>query len=164
MKEIPLTQGKVAIVDDEDFEELSKVKWCAQKSKDTFYAVRGLYRSDKKTKGQIIMHRVILDAPTDKFVDHINGDGLDNRRENLRLCSHAENQRNKGKQKNNTSGFKGVCWHKRSKKWYVQIMADKKLINVGLFTTLEEAVSAHKSAALKYHGEFARVREPITRP
>jgi hypothetical protein len=106
MKFIQLTQGKQAIVDDEDFELLSQFKWYAMKSGHNVYAARGGGKRRME-----LLHRLILGVTDSKIeVDHINGDGLDNRRSNLRVATHADNQHNPGTPTNNTSGYKGVHW------------------------------------------------------
>lgn len=156
MKEIKLTQGKVALVDDADYEELSKHNWCANKGRITFYAGRGV-----KIKGKhvtIPMHRVIMKTPKGMDTDHIDGNGLNNQRENLRICTHAENSINRGKCKSNTSGYKGVSWHGGGKKWLSKIRVKRKQINLGIFLTKEEAYKAYCEGAKKYHGEFSNVR------
>ena len=104
MKYIPLTQGKLAIVDDEDFEWLSQWKWHFNRKK---YAARTINHS-----GKLYMHQVILNTPKGMLSDHRNGNGLDNRRKNLRACNVQQNKANSRLPKNNTSGFKGVYWEK----------------------------------------------------
>lgn len=86
-----------------------------------------------------------------QHLDHINGQKTDNRMDNLRECSNAQNQQNRGKPSNNTSGVQGVCWHKRDKKWQAQIAVDGKRINLGYFETIEEAVAARAEAKAHYH-------------
>jgi hypothetical protein len=155
MKKLKLSQGKFAVVDDEDYEELAKYKWRAQKGGYTFYAVRSSYLKDGK-HNVILMHRVILDAPKGMFVDHINGDGLDNRRCNLRLCTHAENIRNSKTRRDNTSGYKGVYLLKHDRKWCACLSVNGVTRHLGRFTTPEAAARAYNEAAEKYYGRFAR--------
>jgi hypothetical protein len=152
---IELTQGKVALVDDRDFEYLNQWKWQAMQNSGTWYAVRTIYSPCKKS---IKMHRLITGAPDGMLVDHFNMDGLDNRRANLRVCTKAENMCNRGKQANNTTGFKGVF---RSKDRYlVQITVDGRIKSIGRYATPEEAARVYDQAALKYHGRFARLNFP----
>lgn len=155
-KEIPLTQGKVALVDIEDYDYLNQFKWYAQKCKNNlFYVVRNIKKDGKQIK--LCMHREIMKTPKGMHTDHINGNGLDNRRNNLRICNSSKNQRNSGKHKNNTSGYKGVFWHNRGKKWQASIGLNSKLKHLGLYSTKEEAAIAYNEAAKKYFGGFARL-------
>lgn len=153
VKEIKLSQGKYALVDDSDYERVSQYKWWAAEVGVTkhFYATTSTYKPRKT----IYMHRLILDAPKGKIVDHINGNGLDNRRANLRLCTNAQNLHNAPAQKNNTSGYKGVSWNKGNKKWQAQICVNNKKIMIGVFADKIEAAKAYDKAALEFHGKFA---------
>lgn len=151
--EIPLTRGHVAIVDDCDA-DLADFKWFALPAKTSLYAARSQQR---KT---ILMHRVILarilnrDINAGEMTDHINGNGLDNRRANLRPATTAENTRNRRLNSDNTSGFKGVGWHKSSSKWRAVIQIYGTHIHLGLFDTPEAAHEAYCTAAKEYFGEF----------
>ena len=158
MIEIPLTQGQVALIDDEDYELVSQYKWYAQWNPDTqsFYAVTKIRKPDG-TRDMLRMHRLVMNAKKGEYVDHINHDTIDNQKENLRLCSCSENLYNQGKRSNNTSGCKGVSWHKRNKKWQALIRVSGKRIHLGLFATKEEAYTAYCNAALELHGEFSKV-------
>ena len=149
MKEIHLTQGKVAIVDDDDYEEISKHKW--------HYHHAGYAKRSVKHSKALLMHREILNVPKGFETDHINGDKLDNRKENLRVCTPAENKYNRTFQSNNTSGYKGVAWNKAAKKWFSKINAGGKIYCIGYFTDAKEAALAYNEAALRLHGEFANV-------
>lgn len=153
MKEIPLTKGKVAIVSDEDYEELSKYNWHAKVGNKTFYAMRSIKTGVNKQKN-IFMHRVIMQTPKDMVTDHIDGNGLNNQRENLRLCTHSENLRNRKKNTNNTSGYKGVCWNKVYKKWQAQLCFNSKVMNLGCFLEKEDAYKAYCEASEKYHKDY----------
>lgn len=153
MKKIKLTQGKIALVDDADFEELNKYKWFAHKDKKTFYAHRNFKKSNGK-QSMKIMHRIILGEPK-SFVDHKDGDGLNNQRHNLRFCNHSSNGMNRGKNINNKSGFKGVSWDKKICKWQTQIFFNGKAKHLGYFINNLEAYKTYCEAAKKYHKEFA---------
>lgn len=154
MAYIALTQGKSALVDDQDAQQVAVLHWRVHKSGDKEYAVAGNYPSLH------LMHRLILDAPDHMDVDHINGNGLDNRRANLRLCNHAQNMCNRKIHKNNKSGFKGVHWHARLGLWEAQIQVAKKKIYLGCFDDAEVAARRYDAAALLYHGPFARLNFP----
>ena len=154
MKEIALTKSKVTIVDDGDFEGLNKYKWCANKIGNTHYAVR---RSPREKSLLVYMHRVILSAPVGLQVDHINHNGLDNCRCNLRLCTHAENQRNSPLRKDSTSGYKGVCWLINKNKYQAKIYLNRKQICLGSFDCPVEAAKAYNAKAKELFGEFAKL-------
>jgi hypothetical protein len=147
MKTIDLPQGKVALVSDEDYEELAQHSWLLSNKG---YPVRYV---NKKPQ---LMHRLIVGASKGVEVDHINGDPLDNRRENLRRCSHAENMKNRKMHSNNKLGVKGVHWDKRGSCFRAQIKVDGKKIHLGMFGTPEEASKSYQRAAQLYFGEFAR--------
>ena len=150
MKEIPLTQGKIAIVDDEDFEWLNQWKWAYHHSG---YAVRTIYIASRNRK-QISMHRLINGTPDGIETDHINHNRLDNRRGNLRNCTHLQNQHNFSMPKSNTSGYKGVDWHKPNHKWRAQIKFHGKKIHIGFFKNIGDAASAYETKAKELFGEF----------
>ena len=154
MKKIPLTRGYFAIVDDEDFEYLNQWKWLYSNG----YAARSQHVSFKdgvQVSKNIQMHRVILNTPDGLLVDHKNNNGLDNRKNNIRNCTYAENARNQKLSKRSSTGFKGVSWKKSHEKFCANIKIGKKQIHLGLFACKIEAARAYNEAALKYHGEFA---------
>jgi hypothetical protein len=154
MKQIPLTKEKFATVDDEDYDRVSAHKWCYSYGPNGGYAVRGIKVSVGKRKLQL-MHRFILGEP-DGFVDHRDGDRLNNQRDNFRLATKAQNGFNRGKNRNNTSGRKGVVWRERLGKWLAQIQIDGKNRYLGVFKNIDDASAAYASAAKELHGEFAR--------
>ena len=154
MKEIPLTQGKVTLVDDEDFEYLNQWKWYYD---NCGYARRSIHVPDQ---GAILMHRAIVQTPDDMETDHINGNKLDNQRTNLRICTMPQNRRNRRAYANNTSGFKGVVWNMSAKKWEAYIRMNIKRIYLGLFADPAEAARAYDKAATQYYGEFANLNFP----
>lgn len=151
MKYLELTQGLKAIIDDEDFELASKFKWYAQKcAGNKTYARRS-------GKNGISLHRFLMN-PLEKIeVDHINGDPLDNRRNNLRLCEHRDNLRNKKMKTTNKYGFKGVRIKAGKIKPSAEIVVDGKTIHLGYFDTLVQAALAYDQAATKHFGNFARL-------
>lgn len=158
MKEIQLTRGQVAIVDDGDFDELSKYNWQAVKKGRVTYAGRNAIQGEKR--GRIYMHRQILKTKSGIEVDHISGDGLDNRRSNLRECTHADNSRNRGANSNNACGYKGVFWVEHAKSWRARIKVNGKAIHIGYFKVLEDAARAYDATAKKYFGEFSGINFP----
>lgn len=153
-KEIALTKGYVTLVDDKDFGWLNKFKWHALVVGDRVSARMGINR-----KQHIFMHTAILDFPDSDCIDHANRDPLDNRRNNLRPCTYAENGYNQGISKANTSGYKGVSWDKSTKRWYAKLKCDSKLIFLGSSKSLISAAMIYNEGAIKYHGEFAWLNE-----
>lgn len=153
--EIPLTRGLVAIVDQEDAARvLALGPWSAFPRGRNWYGRRTVRYEDGRG-GSLYLHRVILDVPR---VDHINGDGLDNRRANLRSATHADNMRNSRRRSDNTSGYKGVSasgW-----RWVARVYVDSRRLHLGTFASPEEAARAYDAAALELHGEFARLNFP----
>lgn len=158
MKTIPLTQGKFALVDDEDFDRLNRHKWCAVRRDNLWYARR------HKDSGGIFMHNEIAEPPKGLRWDHADGDGLNNKKSNLRPATCSQNQANARKRKDNTSGFKGVSWHRRHKKWYACLSHQGKIRFLGLFEDAERAAQAYDSAAIELRGEFARPNFPASKP
>ena len=154
---IRLNKGKKALVDPEDVDMLNKYKWHVNHYG---YAVCSFYEGNGCTR-KIFMHRLLLNTPEKTEVDHINGDPLDNRKSNLRPCTHLQNMCNKRKQTNNTSGYKGVNWHIGTKKWWARITVNGRQISLGIHPTKESAALAYNEAAKKYHGEFASLNTEI---
>lgn len=155
MRVIELTKGYAAIVDDEDFDYLAQWRWTAIVGKHAVYAARKMIIGGKPKA--LLMHRAILNAPDGIEVDHINRDGIDNRRCNLRLVTKAQNRQNAKLRKDNSVGVKGVHFDKQHKKFRARIQANGKRIEIGLFKTAESAMAAYEQAARVYHGEFARL-------
>lgn len=150
MKELPVYGGKFALVDDEDFEELSKFKWHMRQG----YVQRyDSYSACKVTQ----MHRQLMSPKETEQVDHINGVRHDNRKENLRCCTRAQNCHNRTKYSRSTSGFKGVTWYKRRNKWGAQIRINGKLKYLGLYDNAADAARAYDGAARELHGAFANI-------
>ncbi len=158
MKKIALTQGKFAKVDDSDYDFLNKWKWTAVKDTKTFYATRHGKFSVEGNRNLVYMHRVILKTPKKLKTDHIDGDGLNNQRKNLRVCTDSQNAQNKSKPKNNTSGIKGVSWYSKGNKWRATINIQGKYVHLGYFTDKVDAYKAYCVACVKYHGDFARIK------
>lgn len=151
MKEIPLSQGKFALIDDEDFELVSKYKWHISK--------KGYARTEpgkkKKINTAIPLHRLIMNAPAGVMVDHKDLDKLNNQKSNLRIATFTQNNRNVGIRKDNTSGFKGVLWNRKSGKWQARIRVDKKQIHLGFSNNIILVAKMYNEGAKKYFGEYA---------
>lgn len=148
MKQIKLTKGKFALVDNEDFDRVNQFKW----HYDSGYAVN-------KNKLKIYMHRLIMNFPTED-IDHINMNCLDNRSSNLRIATSQQNGVNRKLNKNNTSQYKGVHLltdKYRTKKWHATIKVYYKTISLGVFENKVDAAKAYNQAAQQYFGEFARL-------
>lgn len=157
MKRIKLTQGQFALVDDADYDWLDQFRWYAYQGQNTWYASRS-----QRIKGKNInikMHRVILGLKRgDKHeCDHRNCNGLDNQRLNLRVCTHQQNQFNRGARRGGSSKFKGLSLDKRKNKWHAQIRYGKDRIHLGYFLKERDAAKAYDKATKKYFGEFARL-------
>jgi hypothetical protein len=161
MKEIQLTQGKVALVDDCDFEELNQHKWTANrhilKNRLIWYAVRHIRRQDgiRRTLG---MHQQILSGVCE--IDHRDGDGLNNRRSNLRPATHSHNQWNRHKSPGHSSRFKGVVRRNKTRAWHARITFNREVLHLGYFSEEEDAAKAYDLAARKNFGEFALTNLP----
>lgn len=151
MKYIPLTQNKLALVDDVDYDYLMQWKWYFIKDG---YAVRSDYSNGRIPK-QIKMHREIIATPQGYLTDHINGDKLDNRRSNLRRCTETENIQNRGVQSNNKARYKGVGYQKKWNGYVARINVNGSTIYLGCFKVAEDAARAYDNAAREHHGEFA---------
>ena len=168
MKEIRLRfrkcSGLVALIDDEDFGLISQYHWYANWNKgvQTFY-VRGFISGKGMSERKIIyMHRLIMDANPNEQVDHIDHNGLNNQKANLRFCNHSQNAANKRKQRGeSTSKFKGVSWDERHKKWQAQIKLDSKLIRIDYFDDEIDAAKAYDKKAIELFGDFAMTNKML---
>lgn len=161
MREIALTQGKKTLVDENDYEQLSGYRWCAwNNGRGRWYAVTRVATGlDSPRQRNLYLHRLLMKA-TKQQVDHVNGDGLDNRRVNLRLCTTAQNAANRGRREGTSSKYKGVCWAGDSVgKWKASVRENGKRKHLGYFTSQNEAAIAYNRAARVLHGEFARLNE-----
>jgi hypothetical protein len=172
VKNIELTQGQFAIVDDEDFAMLSAYKWHAHKGKGKiYYAIsnidigeraerkffNGRLYNARKITTCIKMHRLIMKPPKNMVIDHINGNGLDNRKENLRVCSPAQNNLNSTKKAQASSKYKGVRKHQG--KWDARISINKETIYLGRFNSVINAATAYNIGAAIYHKQFAKFND-----
>jgi len=156
MKKIKLSQGKFALVDDADYDELNKLTWNARLNKHTktFYALTNIPIGGGKYKTGY-MHRMIMDAPKGAIVDHKRHDTLDNTRSNLRICTNSENMMNQKVRESSLSGYKGVTWASDRSKWRAIIRAKGNDIRLGSFDCKHLAAKAYNTAAIIHHGEFA---------
>lgn len=152
MKKIQLSQNKKSIIDDEDYERLNQWKWSFHNGG---YGVRTTWPDNKA----VLLHRIVMNCPDNMEVDHINGNKLDNRKENLRVCTARENRLNRKKSKNKTSKYKGVHWNKDNSKWRAKITVNDKSISLGCFITELEAAEAYNKSALTYFGKYAKLNK-----
>lgn len=158
-REIPLTKGKVAIVDDADYEWLSRWKWCyIRTSEGCEYVMRKIRRDGRQMT--ILMHRLIVNPQPGYEVDHIDHNGLNNTRGNLRQCTHQENMRNKRRRADASAPYKGVWYQKRGGGWGANITIDGKRTHLGTYETVEKAALAYDEAARLHFGEFAKLNFP----
>lgn len=149
MKTIPLTQNKIALVSDEDFEELSKYKWHLHTTKFGDYA--------RTSNPKRYMHTFLMNPGHGYEVDHQDGDGLNNQRSNMRICTSSQNKANQKVRSDNVSGFKGVSWDKSREKWLAQTHYKGKYKYIGRFANKLEAVNAYNTTVIELFGDFAKV-------
>lgn len=150
-KEIPLTQGKVAIVDDHQYERVSQFKWNAQRKKGGKWYAGGHVNGVK-----VYLHRFLTNAPAGMEVDHKNGNGLDCTDNNMRICTRTQNTHNSKKRSDNTSGYIGVSWSGNRKKWVAQIQVNNKSKWLGYFKNVIDAALTYDAAVRELHGDFAK--------
>lgn len=158
MKKIPLTQGQVALVDDEDYDRINAHKWYARfdRTTNSYYAMRNSPTDGNGKRKTILMHREVMNAKDGEQVDHINHETLNQQKPHLRLCSCSQNCSNRGLRPNNTSGFKGVSLDKPTGKWKAYVSVDRKRRHIGYFETALKAAVAYDAAAILYYGSSAR--------
>ena len=153
VREVPVSGGRTALIDEADYESIQHWKWSSCRKRHTFAVYRAVLEQGKSRR--IYLSRFIMQAPSGLFVDHENGDGLDNRRDNLRLCTHTENNRHRCRpQSTNTSGHRGVFWERGAKKWRAQLSVNNRNVHLGMFLTVEDAGNAYRQAAVSRYGEF----------
>lgn len=159
-KWIDLTQGKGTVVDNEDYSYLRQFKWSATKKGNSYYVSRNVrVMSGFGGQVQVFMHRAILNALKGQEVDHVDGDGLNNQRYNLRFCTRRGNISNQSGHSNRVSKYKGVYWDKNARKWHAQIKTNGKQKYLGLFVNEIDAAKAYNKAALTAFGEFANIND-----
>lgn len=157
MQKIPLSRGYFALIDDEDYQRVSKYKW----TYDNGYAVRGIRLPNRRYK-KIMLHRFLINAKPGQFVDHIDGNRSNNTRSNLRICTKAQNGQNRHiPAPNKVSHYKGVSrTHNTRDRWQALIIANGKRHYLGSFPSQEEAARAYDTKARELHGEFAQLNFP----
>jgi hypothetical protein len=158
-RRIYLGEGKFTLVDQKDFYQFNNFNWCPRESGQNNYVIRVVSGHKNRTK-IISLHREIMNPPKGILIDHRNGDGLDNRRDNLRRATNSQNGYNRRKRTNTTSRFLGVYFNKKKRLWASSIKSHGKRVWLGYFKSEVDAAHAYDRAAIKYHGEFARLNFP----
>jgi len=152
MKIIRLAHGKKTVVDDHIYPLVKDYKWYPHKSSTNNYYARATIKGKK-----VLLHRLITECKKEFVIDHINGNGLDNRKKNLRMCLQKENMRNQKTNSRNTSGYKGVYYRKDRKKWTAQIRVNKRHKFLGYFDNKIDAAKSYNRASILYHKEFSKL-------
>ncbi len=150
---MPLTRGFVGLADPSDITAVSDHVWHANFPKHA----RSAYVCTNVSKRPMSLHRMLISAAPGEIVDHINGNGCDNRRANLRLCTHAENMRNRKKSRGGNSKHKGIYYEPNKQLWRAEIKFQGKKIRLGRYKSADDAALAYRAAAQRYHGNFARL-------
>lgn len=151
-RSVVLSCGHVAFVDEEDFDRVNEFSWHSVLIGGNHYARRYVNGEQKNQ----YLHHFVMGVADGRIVDHKNGDGMDNRKENLRFATHSQNMRNQRTPKNNRSGVKGVHFDRQTGKWRASLSVDRKFVCLGRHETIEEAESAVRVGRQQHHGEFAR--------
>lgn len=167
MPSIPLTQGRCALIDEVDFERVNQFKWSALHTRNTWYAVRSIHghppgrtASGRLKKTMVYMHREILGVAESMLVDHIDRNGLNNVRSNIRAAGYSDNNANHKLRSDNRSGYTGVFWHGHVSAWWAYVNVKGTRHTAGYFATAMEAARARDALARVLHGEFARLNFP----
>jgi hypothetical protein len=158
---IPLTQNKFARVSIQDAERVMAYSWSVMRVGLKEYGVRSQHVIGSRQPLAVLLHRFIMQPDPDQEVDHVDNDGLKCTRDNLRVCTHAQNNQNKGLRADSKSGFKGVGWNSQKKKWQARISANKSHHHIGFFDNKKDAARAYDREALRLHGEYARTNESL---
>ena len=158
MKKIKLTQGEYALVDDEDYDKFSKIKWYVFRACPTLnYAMCSKKQQNGKFRNFNMSREVMMNVPKGMVVDHIDGNGLNNQKKNLRIATTSQNGMNRKDNCNNTSGHRGVCYNKKNKKWQAQTMSMGKPVYLGMYDDILEAAKAYKEYAKKNYKQYRRI-------
>lgn len=163
MKEIPLTKGMVAIVDDADYERVACYKWHADGKPGHYYAYRNVrvYPDRYHPQRRISLHAFLMNPPDGIIVDHRDGNGLNCTRDNMRFATYSDNARN-SRPKSRTSRYKGICYYKKLRKWGAFCIYQGKQHYLGVFTTPEDAARAYDAKAREWYGRFAKTNFPLS--
>lgn len=157
VKEVPLTQGKVALIDDEDYETVIARRCYARKQRNVWYAETTIWSDSRGRYVTVKLHTLLMGPPEDgKSVDHVDGDGLNNQRRNLRWATRSEQRANSATCRTSRSGFKGVYWEHRRQHWCSRLTVNNVVHYLGSYANVEDAARAYDTRAREIFGEFAR--------